>query len=316
MCLGSCSVRRRSRRSILLLDRLLTEQDPRHTLYLNVTEAYVYLRPWIFLHFWFLYSRFLLNFFGRFLLSSPVIVVALLLNRTWVWWRGGGPWAWKNQNWNRAWIMINEQNHRILSNHRNHLLLMLKFKSLTLGHKGNVTCSLTDICTSIKTTDCIVNTIYVWLTNTPAVGDSSSALGCWRNVVHCRTRGLNKKHFRAHKVCHIGKSLFLENVLCFTCCCLWDWRPWVAGKTKFWFPDFEPSSKKIIQDFQKWYLVKNRQFQLGWRIRIRFWDQGLKTEMTTAGLVKKKSSKAQKHIHEIVAIWHPKLFRHMALKTC
>ena len=33
MCLGYCSVRRRSRSTILLLDRLLTEQDPKHTLY-------------------------------------------------------------------------------------------------------------------------------------------------------------------------------------------------------------------------------------------------------------------------------------------
>ena len=41
---------------------------------------------------------------------------------------------------------------------------------------------------------------------------------------------------------------------------------------------------------------------------------GLKMEMTIEGLVKNTSSKAEKHIHEIVAIWH--LFRHMALQTC
>ena len=34
MCIGSCSVRRRSRGTILLLDCLLTEQDPIHRLYI------------------------------------------------------------------------------------------------------------------------------------------------------------------------------------------------------------------------------------------------------------------------------------------
>ena len=33
-----CSVRRWSRGSIVLLDRLLTEQDPRHTLYYQVLD--------------------------------------------------------------------------------------------------------------------------------------------------------------------------------------------------------------------------------------------------------------------------------------
>ena len=32
MCLGSCSIRGQSRNNIVLIDCLLTEQDPRHTL--------------------------------------------------------------------------------------------------------------------------------------------------------------------------------------------------------------------------------------------------------------------------------------------
>ena len=38
MCIGSCSVRRRSRGTILLLDGLLTEQDPIHRLYKGKVE--------------------------------------------------------------------------------------------------------------------------------------------------------------------------------------------------------------------------------------------------------------------------------------
>ena len=60
--------------------------------------------------------------------------------------------------------------------------------------------------------------------------------------------------------------------------------------------------------------LPNRQINGNTHTHTKTPSRGLKREMTIEGLVKKTSSKAQKHSHEIVAIWH--LFRHMALQTC